>query len=101
MQGPYKLNLIGKESLRKSCDQIAKYNQDYIHPGCEEFSSDTEKKYPKAFVYFPPRQPGDLGFALKEVYLNPENCLKINKFSELKWRITPEAWILEYCINNQ
>ena len=101
MQGPYKLNLIGKEALRKSCDQIAKYNQDYIHPGCEEFSSDTEKKYPKAFVFFPPRQPGDLGFDLKEVYLNPENCLKINKFSELKWRITPEAWILEYCINNQ
>jgi tetratricopeptide (TPR) repeat protein len=100
MQGPYKLNLIGKEALRKSCDQIAKYNQDYIHPGCEEFSSDTEKKYPKAFVFFPPRQPGDLGFDLKEVYLNPENCIKINKFSELKWRITPEAWIIEYCKNN-
>ncbi len=101
IQGPYKLSLVGKEELKKSCDESFNYKKlNYIHPGCEEFSLDPEKKYRKAFVIFPPVQPGDLAPDIKEVYLNPENCLKINKFSELKWRITPEAWIIEYCKNN-
>ena len=101
MQGPYKVNLIGKEALRKSCNEYAKYNQDYIHPGCEEFSSDPEKKYPKAFVYFPPEVIDSPVANMQDVYLNPENCRRIIKNSEAKWHKMNEKWILEYCINNQ
>jgi len=101
MQGPYKVNLNGKEALRKSCNEYVKYNQDYIHPGCEEFSSDPEKKYPKAFVFFPPERFDSPVPDMQDVYLNPENCRKIIKNSELKWHKMNEKWILEYCINNQ
>ena len=99
MQGPYKLNLIGKEVLRKSCDEYSKHNRDYVHPGCEEFASN-QKKYPKAIVYFPPIDRGSPTPDMQNVYLNPENCRKIVKTSELKWPKN-ETWILEYCTNNQ
>ena len=44
MQGPYKLNLIGKEAVRKSCEEYLKYDQNYVSAECGEFLLEMKEK---------------------------------------------------------